>query len=600
MSGHELISTKKEDKNMANLQDHNINNKSDSDTSAAMVMVVKCDFCDRIFLGVSEFDKHLQENQCVGPKKKSPVPQPAVSKKGPGLAVSSLDPEEWAKIELELNSAEERQAEGYSDAENELLDELLGNQNTQNKNKNKLKENVEELYPQNSSTPYYSMKSAEVAAKDVDSLLTPGDEDWAPGKDHDAWMNKVDDPTRKRRKRKSSKASRGSSLKRRKTKKAKTQNSKKKTKSQEIKTVFYGTNLRQCRFCSNVYDKVQNVKNHTLTHFKEELMASLSHEPPFQCPICPNEHRDAITLMRHFALSHNGILDYCDREDLLGISIGNDDEEMSDEEGTREQDDDSSSASESASTTKTHTRTKKEYPEEYVVEKVVDKRIKNHGKIEYLLKWKGYGSEHNTWEPVDHIYCRHKIKQFEQKLKAKQNKKRVSKLRKKTDQSKRPVLKPERFLPTIDSPGRNRRLPINSDIKKDSINIQQILPPEQEYVVEGIVDKRIVVQPDGSESVQYLIKWEDFDPKENSWEAIENIYCLDKIEQFEKDMESKQPLTVTYSVGETGSLPTQKSVLLGSSNKEENLITDAMENKSKNEESYDSQISDDKRDSVKE
>lgn len=599
MSDHELISTKKEDKNIASLQDHNTINKSDSDTNDAMVSVVKCDFCDRIFLGVSEFDKHLQENQCVGPKKKSPVPLPAASKKAPGLAVSSLDPEEWAKIELELNSADGKQAEGYSEAENELLDELLGNPKTHNKNKNKLKENVEEIYPQNSSTPYYSMKSAEVSAKDVDSILTPGDDDWKPGKDHDRWMNRVDDPTRKGRKRKPSTASRGTSLKRKKTKKAKTLNSKKKTKSQEIKTVFYGTNLRQCRFCSNVYDKVQNVKNHTLTHFKEELMASLSHEPPFQCPICPNEHRDAITLMRHFALSHDGILDYCDREDLLGISIENDDEEMSDEEGTMEHYD-SSSTSEAASTTKTHTKTKKEYPEEYVVEKVVDKRIKNHGKIEYLLKWKGYGSEHNTWEPVEHIYCRHKIKQFEQKLKAKQNKKRVSKLRKKTDQSKRTVLKPERFLPSIESLGRKRRLPINSDIKKDNVSNQQILPPEQEYVVEGIVDKRIVVQPDESESVQYLIKWKDFDAKENSWEAIQNIYCLDKIEQFEKDMESKQPSTVTYSAGETGSIPTQNSVLLGSSSIEENLLTDAMENEPNNEESNDAQNGDDKTGSIKE
>jgi hypothetical protein len=50
--------------------------------------------------------------------------------------------------------------------------------------------------------------------------------------------------------------------------------------------------------------------------------------------------------------------------------------------------------------------------EEYEVEKIVDKRTKN-GVTEYLVKWKGYEEDENTWEPTKHLNCQDAVRRYE-------------------------------------------------------------------------------------------------------------------------------------------------------------------------------------------
>ncbi|OCT84416.1 chromodomain Y-like protein 2 [Xenopus laevis] len=49
----------------------------------------------------------------------------------------------------------------------------------------------------------------------------------------------------------------------------------------------------------------------------------------------------------------------------------------------------------------------------YEVERIVDKRKNKKGKWEYLIRWKGYGSNEDTWEPEHHLlHCEEFIDNF--------------------------------------------------------------------------------------------------------------------------------------------------------------------------------------------
>ncbi|GAB1296727.1 Chromobox protein homolog 1 [Apodemus speciosus] len=115
-----------------------------------------------------------------------------------------------------------------------------------------------------------------------------------------------------------------------------------------------------------------------------------------------------------------------------------------------------------------------EEEEEYVVEKVLDRRVVK-GKVEYLLKWKGFSDEDNTWEPEENLDCPDLIAEFLQSQKTahetdkseggkrkadsdSEDKGEESKPKKKKEESEKPRgfargLEPERIIGATDSSG---------------------------------------------------------------------------------------------------------------------------------------------------
>ncbi|KAL4707671.1 hypothetical protein ACJJTC_014852 [Scirpophaga incertulas] len=104
-------------------------------------------------------------------------------------------------------------------------------------------------------------------------------------------------------------------------------------------------------------------------------------------------------------------------------------------------------------TAKTKAKKKKfeKEEEEYEVEKIIDsKKIK--GKLHYLIRWKGYAADSDTWEPEHTVSCPDLINKFiEEKENSKAKETKSKKKTGKRSASKEAKVAPKRAKTTWDS-----------------------------------------------------------------------------------------------------------------------------------------------------
>lgn len=149
-------------------------------------------------------------------------------------------------------------------------------------------------------------------------------------------------------------------------------------------------------------------------------------------------------------------------------------------------------------------------PEEYTVEKILDKRVRQ-GRIEYLLKWKGYPDSENTWEPKENLDCPELINDFEEK-------------KKKSSEEKKDK----------DIPEKKRKL--NGTDNSESSTPKKKKKSDEDNrprgFDRGLEPERVIGATDSSGELMFLIKWKGSDEADLVPARIANVKCPQIVIQF--------------------------------------------------------------------
>lgn len=134
------------------------------------------------------------------------------------------------------------------------------------------------------------------------------------------------------------------------------------------------------------------------------------------------------------------------------------------------------------------------------MEAVLDvKTVKNTK--HYLIRWKGYGSESDTWEPESTLNCGELIKEFLSKSPA-----GSSKIKREDKKTKM----------------KNGRRSLKS----------QTSPATWSETEEFEVDRILEVHHKRDGKREFLVSWKGYPSSENTWEPEENMTCADLIKKF--------------------------------------------------------------------
>ncbi|XP_063528953.1 chromobox protein homolog 5-like isoform X2 [Cydia strobilella] len=160
--------------------------------------------------------------------------------------------------------------------------------------------------------------------------------------------------------------------------------------------------------------------------------------------------------------------------------------------------------------------------EEYVVEKVLDRRVVK-GKVQYLLKWKGYKEEESTWEPEDNLDCAALIKTFEDARKEKEKSKKPEERAKKRVRESSEDTRKSRGASVSSADGTGTGTDAKRSKDKDD---------KKSGFEKGLKAEKIIGASDATGQLMFLIKWADSDEAELVPAKIANVKCPQEVITF--------------------------------------------------------------------
>jgi len=163
-----------------------------------------------------------------------------------------------------------------------------------------------------------------------------------------------------------------------------------------------------------------------------------------------------------------------------------------------------------------------EEPEEFQVEEVLDRRTGAGGKIEYLLSWKGYGPEDNTWEPQENLDCPELIDAFNKKWHEKRKKEKENKTAAPASAKKRVAEQAVKDKTSDKQVSKKSKKPLMTSEKTQAVTgFDRKLEPD-----------KIIGATDSSGELMFLMKWAGSDEADLVPARQANIKCPQVVIKF--------------------------------------------------------------------